>query len=383
MDKRIKIIIQKTIILSLLIPLATLPMITRYANYYLDENWSAVWLSWSDDPMHTVTISWHWGSPRRAYVLVWNDTHTISFTTSDTSELFHITIDGLSPNSHYNYVIGYIDSGIAKNWSKIYHFSTAPSETRPFRILVHSDTHAPSYGAFQRFIKVAMREDYDFIIHCGDMVDDGYERNWALFLEKETILFSTHQLMAIAGNHEVMYAEKENYERYMALPGNEYWYYFRYSNAMFIALHIADYENFVFPDEERNMYIEAIKYAEKEELWRIVMLHIPPFDIFPHHSHPDIPKTLLPLLNKYKPHIVLMGHDHAYCRINLNGTQYVILGPTGGIPNVMIYDDTSVDKYAFGYGYAIMEITNNTLLFVYKDLRGNVIDSFVITKEGF
>ena len=75
-----------------------------------------------------------------------------------------------------------------------------------------------------------------------------------------------------------------------------------------------------------------------------------------------------------------MGHDHAYARLYINGTQYVILGPTGGIPNFAIYDDSLVECYAFGYGYAIMEVRDNELVFQYKDFGGKIIDEFVIRK---
>mgnify|MGYP003876462517 CR=1 FL=1 len=356
------------------------PMIRGYAKHYIDKNWDAIWLSWNDDPSTTVVINWHWGQKRVAYIQVWNTTHRWIVTIENETTLFHVELRNLSPGCKYNYVIGYYDGEIMRNWSDIHWFKTAPREATSFRVLIHSDTHAPSYGAFGKFIGIAKKEEFDFIIHCGDMVDRGYEVNWAYFLSKETEIASNHQLMAIAGNHEVMYGGKERYATYMALPGREYWYSFVYSNAMFVALYVADYDNFTFPEEEEEMFIEAMEYAERNNLWKIVYFHIPIVDVFPQHYHLDMPKILFPLLNKYKPHVVIMGHNHIYGRMQINETTYIIVSSTGGIPGVIVSKPGALERYNFGYGYLLMDVYGERIDFTYKDLDGNIVDIFSVLR---
>ncbi len=374
----VKLFFLKTLFLSIFLISVVLPYITN--SLRTTDDWEAIWLSWSDDPKTTITISWRWDSERRAYILYWNETFRGLVETDYPSEMFHITIQGLSPGCRYNYVIGYFAGDIMKNWSDIYRFRTAPEGSGSFKVLVHTDTHAPSFGYFQRFISNAVAEDFDFIIHLGDMVQDGRKEFWINFLETESEIASTHPLMAIPGNHEVMYGGMDNYQLFMALPGEEFWYYFVYGSAMFICLNVSSYDKFVFPEEEREMFISAIKYAEEHGLWKIVCLHIPPIEIFPHRVDEDERKILIPLLSKYQPDLVLMGHDHAYAREKVNNTTYIIVGPSGGFPHVYIGDTDSVDHYEFGYGYMILEISGDNITITYKNINGEILDRYVISR---
>ena len=186
--------------------------------------------------------------------------------------------------------------------------------------------------------------------------------------------------MAIAGNHEVMYGGMENFPLFMALPGKEFWYYFIYGNAMFIFLNASSYEKFVFPEEEKEMFINAIEYAETHDLWKIVCLHIPPIDIFPHSVDENEAKILLPLFDKYKPDLILMGHDHAYARLRKNDTTYIIVGSSGGFPHVLLSNIDSVDHYEFESGYMLLTISSKEIALVYKNINGEILDRFTIHK---
>jgi len=122
-----------------------------------------------------------------------------------------------------------------------------------------------------------------------------------------------------------------------------------------------------------------MKYAEKHNMWKIVCLHIPPLEIFPQHAHPDAGRILLPLFSRYRPHLVIMGHTHSYARLTIEDTTYIIVGSSGGIPNMAIYNEDSVDHYEFKHGYMILDVTNESILITYKDLDGNILDTYRIS----
>ncbi|MEX0567573.1 MAG: fibronectin type III domain-containing protein, partial [Candidatus Njordarchaeota archaeon] len=74
-----------------------------------DRSWSAIWLSWTDDPRTSITISWRWDQVRRPYIIIWNETFRKIINITQDGDIFHVNIGGLSPNTEYSYVIGYFN----------------------------------------------------------------------------------------------------------------------------------------------------------------------------------------------------------------------------------------------------------------------------------
>lgn len=372
----------KTFLLSLVLGAVIAFISTSWLPYKGEQNFEyGPILSWVEDPRTTVTISWGWEKNMRGYVLYWNETFRGKVEVK--GSIINVTLRNLSPDTIYNYVIGYYENERKVNWTKVYQFKTAPLEFKPFTFLVHTDTqmHETGLGCFEKFVEIASKEDFDFMIHIGDLVQaDKQYRMWERFLKGETKLACCHPLIATPGNHEYLeYGKNEarNYKRYLALPGNEFWYTFNYSNVVFVALGVYDYENFSMPKEEIKMLEKALSDTSK---WRIVYFHIPAVEFYYGTGVTTISRSLFPLINKCKPDLVLMGHVHGYARANINDTTYVTLSSVGGIPAPLLMDDKSVDYYYFNYGYAIVKVNGNNIDFYFKDLDGNVIDHFTLTR---
>ncbi len=367
----------KVVALSVILLVTIAPMLGGLLYFRLHRNWDAIWLTWLDDPHTTITICWHWGLQKKAYVLYWNETFRGIIRTGRCSKTNLVTIQHLSPDTEYAYVIGFFEGQKMVNWSNILRFRTAPREAKSFRVLVQSDTHAPSYGALRRFVERASSENFDFTIHCGDLVDRSYEENWASFFIAEQRILSVHPIMPTLGNHEVMYGGDPSY--YHRLTGHDRWYCFEYSNALFVTIYVANYDEFKFPEEEREFLLRAMRYADKHGMWKILYFHIPPVSPIPAESNPQISQIVMPLIEECSPHVVLMGHVHAYARMHVGDrTTYVIMGPLGGIPNVYAADMRGVDSYAFGYGYLLMSFNNNTIRCEYRTLDGRTVDTFEV-----
>lgn len=64
--------------------------------------------------------------------------------------------------------------------------------------------------------------------------------------------------------------------------------------------------------------------------WKIVIAHRPPFSSGWHGSDQEVQDLFVPIFERYRVDLVLLGHDHHYERINaINGVTYVIAGAGG------------------------------------------------------
>lgn len=371
----------KWLIVLIFVGFLFLPLGYGYIENRFAPSWGAVWLTWSDDPATTITINWKWDFEGKAYVSYWNSTFS-NIIDIDATKVNHVQITGLSPSTKYGYEIGYYtELGAPRSWSGELSFRTAPRISMEFTVLVQSDTHAPGYGSFGRFIDQIKKEKFNFTIHCGDLVDRSYEEFWASFFKAESGILSTKPIMPTVGNHEIYYGNPSAFYSYFALPGNEKWYSFRYANVLFIALYVADYKHFEIPSEEILFLKTMVDQAKELGLWTIVYFHIPPLMIFPIETSLKIIRDLYRILNETKPDLVISGHVHAYSRKSLYGVTYITVGAAGGISNVAILDERYPDAYSFENGYLILRIDGNTISGYYKSLRGEIIDSFILQKS--
>ena len=358
------------------------------------------WLTWNDDPKRTIVINWWLSQPKQGYVIVWNSTMRELILTKDARKVHHIKLEGLTPDSRYFYVVGVLENGEMVNLTRIYSFKTAPSKVEPFSFLVITDEqyHIPFLGSTEMAMKAIRNEkaEYDFIISVGDQVDsDKYEITWKRFFANLGDLAANRTIMPTIGNHEMIeWGSKHarNYLEFFALPGNETYYYFEYSNAVFVTVNFYDYENFTITPEEIQFLKDVITEAKAEGKWVFLYYHVPtitPFSTdffaFSKKKLNENASKFLDFLKQLRPDVVFTGHEHCYSRVDVEGIKFIVLGSVGGIPEPIIEDTGDfhgykVEAWNFEYGYMLVEVNENVAHFVYKSIYGEVLDEFSITR---
>ncbi len=378
--KEFGLFLLKTIIVLLPLTPIVSNLVSAYIHYSLSGDWEAIWLTWSDDPTSSIVINWRWTHSGEAYVIYWNTTHRRIINIS-AEELNHVYIGGLSPNTTYNYVVGYYEHGKMVNWSAVHSFQTLPT-TGTVKVMVLSDTHAPGYGALDRVLDAINNvSGINFMVHCGDIVDRSFPQFWADFFTKFHKILSEVPIMPSIGNHEIHYGDPLLFSKFFELPNNELWYYYRAGDAVFISLYVADSRNFIFPEEEYEMLIDAINMAKAQGLWTIVYFHIPPIEVMPVISYPEIARKLTEIMEVAKPDLIITGHYHVYIRTEFVGSKLILMGASGGFPNQVVYKE-KYEACSFKLGYGILEISKDTLHFKYISIDGKIVDEFEIKRSS-
>lgn len=245
----------------------------------------------------------------------------------------------------------------------------------------------------------------DFLIHTGDVVQDGLDRDAdaQYFLPYKNII-AKHSVFISLGNHEYgkFYKDtdalkflKKNFSPFHSMPVNgksPHYYYFDNGNARFISLDVNSYYGIVSApsiakDSKQYKWLEWILSRSKQE-WNIVFLHEPMYSNGYHGSSERLREVLEPLFLKYNVDLVFQGHDHNYERTypvkegeaDEDGIIYITLGG-GGAP--LYFKRTNYDwsaEFIPAYHFAHITIKKNKLNMSVYDKSGDMIDDLEIKK---
>ncbi|WP_170319659.1 purple acid phosphatase family protein [Polyangium spumosum] len=280
-----------------------------------------------------VTIKLEIATPEPATVLVTGPSGFQASKASETQKRFHaIRVEGLAPATTYAYRVKIGDAE-----SKPVEFTTAPADNRPFKFVVYGDSRsdAASHAAVIRAIE---RAPADFLVHTGDMVQDGdNEAQWQEFFQIEGDLLASRSVFVAVGNHELTAPDptgQVNFLRYFApteADGRErphLYGSFRWSNTRFFLLNAMDTWT---GDEKEWLRAELASALDEPGLeHRIAVLHHGPFSSGPHGGNTRLASQgIVPMLRDNKVELVVSGHDHAYERGEGQGLKYVVSGGAG------------------------------------------------------
>lgn len=255
---------------------------------------------------------------------------TVSTSTNSQKEYVHKAVaTGLEPDTEYYFRVG--DASL-KSWSEVGSFKTAPKKGS-FTFIDLADTQAKTEEEAilsAETIEKAMDTipNADFIVHNGDLVDNGVKEeqwDWLLGHSQESLLNIT--FVPSAGNHEdENYAFIDHFN--LDVPKNSAtetgaYYSYDYSNAHFVVLNSNEdserYDN--FSEEQVNWLKEDVKAAKaKGAKWVIVNIHKGPYTTSNHATDDDIMgpngvrNQIAPLMAELDIDFVLQGHDHIYAR---------------------------------------------------------------------
>jgi len=372
-----------------------------------------VHLSWTEDPSTTMTITWQTKSDSKGFIEygmketeLSSGTDTPSSLKTDYGIIHEVTAAGLHPGTKYYYRCGSNDGG----WSEIHTFRTAPANG-PFSFVVLGDTQ--NDRSIRRNIAGAIRDLRPlFIIHCGDMTNTGGSKKlWAEWFEDMGGLIAEIPIMPVMGNHDNYCVQSNSlcqgmFERF-ALPDNgiqeasEYWYSFNVAGMHFIMLN-SENDAGIKPGSKQYQWLENDLENNKAAVWKVAVMHKPPFSMGFHGDNKDIKENWTPLFDRYGVDMVFSGHEHIYERTkpikDMNtdaaGTVYIIAGSGGSWVygckgNVPEAKSRFYEKCEGICGFVLADVGDESINLSATEVdRGNntesqseIIDSFKIEKS--
>jgi acid phosphatase type 7 len=314
------------------------------------------------------------------------------------SLITELTASGLEVHSEYFYRVDAIDETGKKISSKLRSFQTAPPADKPWAFGVIGDTQR-NPEITRRCAEGIYSCRPNFMLHCGDVVDDGFAKNQWLkdLFEPCKELMAYVPTFPVIGNHE---KDSHWYYDYFALPKPEHRYTFEYGNAEFF---MVDTNRPLKPGSEQYQWLEK-ELSESKATWKIAAHHHPCFssdnDDYGDHlrgrplggfgfGHPNA-KHAIKLYEKYGVDVVFNGHIHVYERtwpifemaVNLKkGIRYITSGGGGGG-----LEEPSPQRTWFSlhvnkaYHYCHVAVFDRTMVFKAYDVDGRLFDSFEMTK---
>jgi predicted phosphodiesterase len=241
----------------------------------------------------------------------------------------------------------------------------------------------------------------NMVIHCGDVVDDGYAKNqWIKDLfEPMAKLNSRVPLFPTIGNHE---KNSHWYYDYFHLPEPEYYYTFTYGNAQFFMI---DSNKSLKPDSEQYAWLEK-ELKQSKATWKFTCHHHPCFssdenDYGDHvkgeYKRPATwgdpnAQQLVPLYEKYGIDIAFNGHVHVYERTwpilqmavnQQRGVRYITSGGGGGgLEDAAPQRTWFMHHFKRAYHYCTATIHDRTIQFKAYDTEDRLFDTFELTKPA-
>jgi hypothetical protein len=212
-----------------------------------------------------------------------------------------------------------------------------------------------------------------FVIHGGDMVDDGgILTQWSSWLKLMMPLMQNSTVYGVLGNHE---KNSDRYYEIFAHPNNEKWYSFDYGPCHYIILN--QYKP-LGPGTSQYEWLEN-DLTTTSALFRIGCFHERIYCKGGHSPRIDIREIWEPLFIKYNVRLVVQSHCHFYQRTNkIENIYYVVIGGAGA-PLYNPGDDWFVNNSKKAYHYCILNYNSENLLsFTAHYINGSVFDEFNI-----
>jgi hypothetical protein len=320
---------------------------------------------------------------------------------SATGYIGEVPLTGLKPFTRYFYrVICTDDLGNVAR-SEVATFQTAPGPDDAWAFGILGDTQR-NPSVTRRCAEGIFGVRPNFLLHCGDVVDDGFAKNqWVDDLFGPASVLMAHvPTFPVIGNHE---RNSHWYYDYFSLPAPEYWYTFQYGNAQFFMI---DSNKDCSPGSEQYRWLEG-ELAKSKATWKFAAHHHPCFssdenDYGDHWKGKSRPaeyvqgdrnaRQLVPVYEKYGVDVVFNGHIHSYERtwpiLNLSinqrkGVRYIVSGGGGGgLEQAAPQRAWFSVHVARGHHYCVAAVFDRTLEFKAYDIEGRLFDTFELTKAA-
>lgn len=191
-----------------------------------------------------------------------------------------------------------------------------------------ADSHDDRSGLFARVLSTVHRSDMEFLVHGGDITEQGKAQEWDRFLE--AIASFRKPLYPVIGNRDrIGQGAGERFARRFGLPGTSY--SFDHKDAHFAVLDNAGLslteQTLAWLDRD----LAAHPKGENGTAFLVVAMHVPPAtgEIHPHGTLPgyeERSRKLLRILKKHRVDAVLAGHEHMNLAHDWEGILVIVSG---------------------------------------------------------
>ncbi|BBI33367.1 S-layer homology domain-containing protein [Cohnella abietis] len=308
-------------------------------------------------------------------------------------------VSGLEPGTKYHYRVGY--EGYWSEWNA--YKTVEPALNNPVSFVYVTDSHTKGDNgleAYQKLLKNAFTKypDTQFIMHGGDIVDDGkYLEEWNQYWKASSFYSSSIPSAYTMGNHDVKGEGKEIFVTGLDLPKNGpdfqkgYVYSFDSGEVHFIVMNSES--DAVTMSKQAEWMREDIKKSNKK--WKIVMFHKPPYHTEAGRSDliEDSRTYFAPILEELQVDLVLVGHDHVYSRTYpmkqgkplLNGERGTVY-LDGGASGWKFYNGTKYNYLDFMFDddvpvYTSIQVSHDKISIQGLTLDGQLFDDYSIEKK--
>ncbi|HHE65475.1 MAG TPA: metallophosphoesterase family protein [Bacteroidetes bacterium] len=344
----------------------------------------------------SITIMWETNLPSSSIVEFGESTPLSQrVELNDMATIHEVHLTGLKPQHNYFYrVISRNNSGDDVVASDIFTFQTAVREESAFAFTVVGDNRTYP-DRFKKISEKMWAERPNFVLHVGDVVTDGREKEQWLteFLWPAQELMRRVPMYVAIGNHE---RNAHWFYDYLSYPQPENYYSFKFGNAEFFI--IDSNEDFTLESKQVKWLENALKSSKAK--WKFVAHHQPPYSsdendygdtYFEKSELGDLNiRQLVPLYEKYHVDIVWVGHIHSYERTwpvkgnkidEKNGVIYIQTGG-GGAPleNFAPTRSWFTAKVLSNWQYCLVIIHDGTLQMMAYDIDGKLYDYLELKK---
>ncbi len=338
-----------------------------------------------------------------------------SFTDDGSTTYIHeATITGLTPNTKYEYRVGY-GSDRRSDW-----YSLETAGASEYDVLIYPDSQSGDYSGWEQIVKDSAQRNPKtaLYISMGDLVDNGEQAyQWRTWLNSIKPLSARIPLAPTLGNHE-MYTldwkmrEPYAYLNYFDVPsnGNETfngrYYSYDFGDVHYVVLDTMFYESNHEDNHDThhpNLYDVQVQWLRQDlaantKKWTVVLMHRDPFQYA--FDRPGASRAVgfddegvlfMPIFDEFNVDLVLSAHLHTYrnrghvrnFERDASGPLYILTGIAGDARKPR-WKQHPLDVYVAPQpetnNYMTMTVTPNTLTVRSFLPNGTLLDESLIEK---
>ncbi|MFX1257082.1 MAG: purple acid phosphatase family protein [Promethearchaeota archaeon] len=280
-----------------------------------------------NDPSNSIVITWSSKSKAPDPHVHYSTKSTLDdskevhalFEIINNTHIYKVELSGLEPSTTYYFKVYSSD----KNGRELMTFTTAPGrDATNVKFIVWGDSRSQPEvrKEFSKKVMEYFGDDIDFIVHLGDIVEEGrYQNLWDLYFSDTEVINGNKQGFYIEGNHEDG-LDTKMYDN-IPLPSNgqnSRYYSFSWGPISFVGLNTNE-EGFWGPQQKMPLsWLESELSRldnDKYTLWKVAFMHHPLFnDREDRSDEKELIQTWGSLFDEYEVDLVFAGHNHCYER---------------------------------------------------------------------